>query len=233
MSITPAPPHVLNYTLFQDQQRSMQASALNMEKSSARRKQSFPTKASVQVEGSPMDQDKDEEDYIPDFTGNSPWCNLVKGKGGPGMARRVDLSCTNCGTQTTTIWRRNMRGEMVCNACGLYYKLHGVDRPHTMRRDTIHTRRRRPKATDSKERGREYSSFNGPINTYKGKLLKVIAPKGKTNNTETTDTEDMLSALRRQIQPHLVMALQGHKNANTPGFPHLQVRSINIVKPKT
>lgn len=60
-------------------------------------------------------------------------------------AKKVDMSCTNCGTMTTTIWRRNMKGEMVCNACGLYYKLHGVNRPVTMRRDTIHTRRRRPK----------------------------------------------------------------------------------------
>ncbi|XP_018566390.1 uncharacterized protein LOC108907268 isoform X2 [Anoplophora glabripennis] len=218
MSITPAPPHVLNYTLFQDQQRAMQAQGVNMEKSSARRKQSFPTKASVQVEATPMEQEKEEEDYIPDFTGNNPWCNIVKGKGGPGMARRVDLSCTNCGTQTTTIWRRNMRGEMVCNACGLYYKLHGVDRPHTMRRDTIHTRRRRPKAPDMKDKCKEYSSFAGPIKTY-----KAIAPKEKDNNTsESTDTEDMLSALRRQIQPHLVMALQGHKNPSAPNFPHIQ-----------
>lgn len=61
------------------------------------------------------------------------------------IAKKVDMSCTNCGTMTTTIWRRNMKGEMVCNACGLYYKLHGVNRPVTMRRDTIHTRRRRPK----------------------------------------------------------------------------------------
>lgn len=67
------------------------------------------------------------------------------------MGKRVDLSCTNCGTQTTTIWRRNNKGEMVCNACGLYFKLHGVDRPHTMRRDTIHTRRRRPKAEQRKQ----------------------------------------------------------------------------------
>lgn len=65
-----------------------------------------------------------------------------------------DLSCTNCGTTTTTIWRRNMRGEMVCNACGLYFKLHGVNRPHTMRRDTIHTRRRRPKGDKSNRRSK-------------------------------------------------------------------------------
>lgn len=63
-----------------------------------------------------------------------------------------DMSCTNCGTLTTTIWRRNVRGEMVCNACGLYFKLHGVNRPHSMRRDTIHTRRRRPKGDKSGRR---------------------------------------------------------------------------------
>ena len=40
--------------------------------------------------------------------------------------RRIGLQCTNCLTQTTTLWRRNNDGETVCNACGLYYKLHGV-----------------------------------------------------------------------------------------------------------
>lgn len=81
------------------------------------------------------------------------------------MGKRVDLSCTNCGTQTTTIWRRNNKGEMVCNACGLYFKLHGVDRPHTMRRDTIHTRRRRPKA---EQRSKQPGNI-GNIDKYKGK----------------------------------------------------------------
>ena len=34
--------------------------------------------------------------------------------------------CANCNTNTTTLWRRNDRGEPVCNACGLYFKLHKV-----------------------------------------------------------------------------------------------------------
>lgn len=68
--------------------------------------------------------------------------------------QQKDMSCTNCGTLTTTIWRRNLRGEMVCNACGLYFKLHGVNRPHSMRRDTIHTRRRRPKGDKSGRRSK-------------------------------------------------------------------------------
>lgn len=41
-------------------------------------------------------------------------------------SRRAGLCCTNCNTSTTTLWRRNAEGEPVCNACGLYMKLHGV-----------------------------------------------------------------------------------------------------------
>ena len=41
-------------------------------------------------------------------------------------ARREGTSCSNCKTTQTTLWRRNHNGEPVCNACGLYYKLHNV-----------------------------------------------------------------------------------------------------------
>ncbi|XP_070165203.1 box A-binding factor isoform X3 [Polyergus mexicanus] len=59
--------------------------------------------------------------------------------------RRVGLSCSNCETTMTSLWRRNTQGEPVCNACGLYYKLHGVNRPSTMKKDSIQTRKRKPK----------------------------------------------------------------------------------------
>ncbi|CAG9864031.1 unnamed protein product [Phyllotreta striolata] len=190
-----------------------------------RRKQSYPSKAAVAGDAPcPMEQDNDEDEYMPDFTGNNPWCNLVKSRSGA-AAKRVDLSCTNCGTQTTTIWRRNLRGEMVCNACGLYFKLHGIDRPVTMRRDTIHTRRRRPKALEKDNlKNTDFMGpfLNAPVGNYKGKPHKdtVANSKEKTsnnnnNNTETSDTDDMLSALRRQLQPHLIMALQGHRNSGS------------------
>uniref|UniRef100_T1JR30 GATA-type domain-containing protein n=1 Tax=Tetranychus urticae TaxID=32264 RepID=T1JR30_TETUR len=45
----------------------------------------------------------------------------------------------------TSLWRCNSKGESVCNACGLYFKLHNVPRPLTMKKDAIQTRRRKPK----------------------------------------------------------------------------------------
>ncbi|XP_017485392.1 PREDICTED: putative uncharacterized protein DDB_G0277255, partial [Rhagoletis zephyria] len=60
--------------------------------------------------------------------------------------RRAGLTCSNCKTATTTLWRRNNQGEPVCNACGLYYKLHNVNRPLSMKKEGIQTRKRKPKA---------------------------------------------------------------------------------------
>ena len=40
--------------------------------------------------------------------------------------RREGTVCANCKTTQTTLWRRNNNGEPVCNACGLYHKLHNV-----------------------------------------------------------------------------------------------------------
>ncbi|ODV89905.1 hypothetical protein CANCADRAFT_17130, partial [Tortispora caseinolytica NRRL Y-17796] len=50
--------------------------------------------------------------------------------------------CTNCRTKTTPLWRRNAEGEPLCNACGLFLKLHGVVRPLSLKTDVIKKRNR-------------------------------------------------------------------------------------------
>jgi len=64
-------------------------------------------------------------------------------------SKRAGLSCSNCSTTQTTLWRRNNHGEPVCNACGLYYKLHMVNRPLTMKKEGIQKRKRKPKSSNS------------------------------------------------------------------------------------
>ncbi|EDO02564.1 hypothetical protein SS1G_05040 [Sclerotinia sclerotiorum 1980 UF-70] len=59
----------------------------------------------------------------------------------------VPTTCTNCFTQTTPLWRRNPEGHPLCNACGLFLKLHGVVRPLSLKTDVIKKRNRGSGAT--------------------------------------------------------------------------------------
>lgn len=77
---------------------------------------------------------------------------LIKPKRRLSAARRAGTSCANCGTNTTTLWRRNGNGDPVCNACGLYYKLHNVNRPLTMKKDGIQTRNRKMSTKSKKNK---------------------------------------------------------------------------------
>jgi len=74
--------------------------------------------------GTPLDTDDNTSENLP-----SPDTNPV-------------TSCTNCSTQTTPLWRRTFAGEPLCNACGLYFRLHGVNRPLSLKTDIIKKRNR-------------------------------------------------------------------------------------------
>ncbi|ORX96410.1 hypothetical protein K493DRAFT_281979 [Basidiobolus meristosporus CBS 931.73] len=50
--------------------------------------------------------------------------------------------CSNCSTTTTPLWRRDDKGNTLCNACGLYLKLHHEMRPLSMKTDVIKKRQR-------------------------------------------------------------------------------------------
>lgn len=66
--------------------------------------------------------------------------------------KRAAMVCANCKADKTSLWRRNNLGETVCNACGLYFKLHKCNRPITMKKDCIQKRKRKPKATEDKSK---------------------------------------------------------------------------------
>lgn len=48
--------------------------------------------------------------------------------------------CSNCGTTKTPLWRKDPNGNTLCNACGLFLKLHGTMRPLSLKTDVIKKR---------------------------------------------------------------------------------------------
>ncbi|KAL3317584.1 putative electron transfer flavoprotein subunit [Cichlidogyrus casuarinus] len=51
--------------------------------------------------------------------------------------------CSNCGTESTSMWRRDSNNDIVCNPCGLYQRLHGLKRPLYLTQNVFKTRRKR------------------------------------------------------------------------------------------
>lgn len=54
-----------------------------------------------------------------------------------------NVSCSNCSTSDTSLWRKNENGDLECNACNLYYRLNKVPRPQNLAKHPPRTRNRR------------------------------------------------------------------------------------------
>ncbi|CAF1235723.1 unnamed protein product [Adineta ricciae] len=121
-------------------------------------------------------------------------------------ARRSGLQCANCQTQNTTLWRRNSEGEPVCNACGLYYKLHQIARPLNMVKPGIQTRRRKQKSC----------SGNGSSGNSNSK-----SKSNKHGITSTSGKEPAACASEPSLDYNLTAAHLGR-----PGNYHHEYNSI-------
>ncbi|KAG0775994.1 hypothetical protein G6F57_015118 [Rhizopus arrhizus] len=85
-----------------------------------------------------------------------------------------NITCSNCQATNTPLWRRDEAGNTICNACGLYYKLHHVHRPRTMMNSVIKRRKRCP----SKK-----------INFTEKSIHISSSPSNSTSSSSCTDEE--------------------------------------------
>lgn len=134
---------------------------------------------------------------------STPAANPAAGGGGQGTRWNAPvIQCFNCQTTTTPLWRRDEEGNTICNACGLYFKLHNVHRPISMKRTVIKRRKR-------------FSASNNAFNVDRqerngSSCIHGTHPTPPSPPPSTTDTIDKVS---------------GRRSSNSSGYFHQQQQS--------
>ncbi|CCF55776.1 hypothetical protein KAFR_0A03410 [Kazachstania africana CBS 2517] len=109
--------------------------------------------------------------------------------------------CSNCLTTTTPLWRRDLDGNILCNACGLFLKLHGNSRPISLKSSNIKSRNRKHVRNGTKDNS---NSQNNVLLKPKLNTLSRLFNYNETYNYSTVISrmDEVMNAVR-PIRPYL------------------------------
>lgn len=108
----------------------------------------------------------------------------------PSNANNNSIRCSNCGTGTTPLWRKDANGNSLCNACGLFLKLHGVMRPLSLKTDVIKKRQRNKKTSTANNNGKKRSGAL-PHDQTKAVEIPSYLPSGERSNGKIIEGIDI------------------------------------------
>lgn len=109
--------------------------------------------------------------------------------------------CQNCQTTTTPLWRRNELGQILCNACGLFLKLHGRPRPISLKTNVIKSRNRNKAGSANGANSEKEKPKNkaGPSKPRKRRSLKNQGIDESQQNDAKSDPSSSNSGLTPAI----------------------------------
>ncbi|QLQ78531.1 hypothetical protein HG537_0A07780 [Torulaspora globosa] len=155
--------------------------------------------------------------------------------------------CKNCLTSTTPLWRRDEKGAVLCNACGLFLKLHGRPRPISLKTDVIKSRNRKGahhQHSHASEGGGSVAEPQHRRSSSEDKKRKQgTGSEGKSKKSKIVDdseTRDVCSAAntletlmcgdasKPRIKPKLKQEPMVSPSQSTTQLPHLSALLENV-----
>jgi GATA-binding protein 4 len=139
------------------------------------------------------------------------------------------VSCSNCQTTTSSLWRKNEQNMHVCNSCWLWKKMHGCDRPIEMKTNVI-KRRKRLSATIPKNE-LNFIQNTPPVNNVADqetrRLLHHAYPReGRQSQLEQGGTSPMQPPISQEIPLHRPIVRRPQSNSHV--YSHRPQRSFDL-----
>lgn len=129
----------------------------------------------------------------------------------------LNTYCNNCMTSNTPLWRRGEKGVTLCNACGLFLKLHGRPRPISMKTGIVKTRNRKSHNDHHSDSPKKTGRASEEYNKNRGNPIK----------TKVTVTKDMKSAASTLEQ---IMFNNNNQNVEIDGKHDCQRVVVHALK---
>ncbi|CAG8983867.1 hypothetical protein HYALB_00005505 [Hymenoscyphus albidus] len=153
-------------------------------------------------------------------------------------------TCQNCTTSTTPLWRRDEIGSVLCNACGLFLKLHGRPRPISLKTDVIKSRNRVKSSGSGMTQGMKKKSVldvNGDQSFMQSRSQAGTPPPGslgqphrrtsqKSANGHSDGSNSPISRSQtpsmftNHMQPFNGHGMEDHFHHQSPSLPALHLR---------
>ncbi|KAL6451356.1 GLN3 Nitrogen regulatory protein GLN3 [Candida maltosa Xu316] len=145
-----------------------------------------------------------------------------------GNATKKITKCFNCKTTATPLWRRDAVGNTLCNACGLFLKLHGTSRPLSLKTDVIKKRNSRKPSTSASSTTSSNSFINASLQrdlSIKMKQTPIAIAPSPFSNSLPSNSSSLSTPNSNQRFKNVLILPKPPSNSN---LANLRSKSIPI-----